>query len=89
MLRGLEVLTFTDYDTVSYASSDAAVEVRLDEGVVRGGHAEGDTLVGIEGIIGSDHDDILVGNFETNELIGNAGDDVLISRGHDDHSTRL
>ena len=53
LLCGMDRVSLTDYDTASYESSDAGVEVRLDEGVGRGGHAEGDVLVGIEGLIGS------------------------------------
>ena len=83
VLVGMDGASFNDYDTASYASSDAGVEVRLDEGVARGGHAEGDTLVGIEGVIGSDYDDVLVGDSGDNKLVGNAGNDVLISRGYD------
>ena len=41
-------------DTVSYAGSDAAVNVNLDDvNVESGGHAEGDTLSGFTHIIGS------------------------------------
>ena len=83
VLVGMDGASSNDYDTASYASSDAGVEVRLDEGVARGGHAEGDTLVGIEGVIGSDYDDVLVGDSGDNYLVGNAGNDVLISRGYD------
>ena len=36
----------TGRDTASYQYSDAGVEVRLDDGTARGGHAEGDTFVG-------------------------------------------
>ena len=88
VLQGLEGITYTadfeiNFDTASYASSDAGVEVRLDEGVAGGGHADGDTLVGIEGLTGSDYDDILVGRYGGNELIGGDGNDLLISRGND------
>ena len=83
MIIGMDGLSFTDFDSVSYKSSDAGVEVRLDEGVAGGGHADGDTLVGIEGLIGSDYDDILVGRYGGNELIGGDGNDLLISRGSD------
>ena len=56
------------YDLVFYWNSDAGVEVRLHDGVARGGDAEGDTLIGIEGIVGSEHDDILVGDAMAVEL---------------------
>ena len=82
VLRGMDGNYEAGYETASYASSDAGVDVHLDEGVAGGGHAEGDTLVGIEGLIGSDYDDVLVGNSAPNELIGGAGNDVLESKGN-------
>ena len=64
-------------DWASYHASDAAVTVNLAENTVRGGHAEGDVLTGIENVIGSAHDDVLVGNDEANRLEGGAGADRL------------
>ena len=86
VLRGLEGVPFTDFDIASYASSDAGVVVLLEYNVAAGGHAAGDTLFGIEGVIGSEHGDVLFGDSGGNLLIGNAGDDVLVSRGNN-HST--
>ena len=83
-LYGMDGVSLTDYDTASYESSDTGVEVRLDEGVGRGGHAEGDILVGIEGLIGSGHDDVLVGDGNANWLVGGEGNDILVSRGNYD-----
>ena len=40
--------------------------------------ASGDTLSGIENLIGSAHNDVLVGDGNANTLIGGAGDDTLI-----------
>ena len=42
-----------------------------------GGHARGDTVVNVENIIGSDHDDALGGNNWFNVLTGGKGDDRL------------
>ena len=64
-------------DTVSYWSSDEAVAVNLKDGTSEGGHAEGDTLVDIEHIVGSSYDDALVGNDSPNRLEGGAGADRL------------
>ena len=64
-------------DWAAYRASDAAVTINLAQGIVQGGHAEGDVLTGIENIIGSAHDDVLVGNDETNRLAGGAGADRL------------
>ena len=91
VLIGMEGITFTadfeiNFDIASYASSDAGVVVLLEYNVAAGGHAAGDTLFGIEGVIGSEHGDVLFGDSGGNLLIGNAGDDVLVSRGNN-HST--
>ena len=64
-------------DWAAYRDSDAAVTVNLAQGIVRGGHAEGDVLTEIESIIGSAHDDVLVGNDDANRLEGGAGADRL------------
>ena len=65
-------------DTVSYGVSNAGVTVNLAEGgTEQGGHAEGDTLTGIENVRGSHHGDVLTGNAEDNHLGGFAGNDTL------------
>ena len=64
-------------DTVSYADSDAPVQVNLGGGAVSGGHAAGDTLTSIENLIGSAHDDELQGAAGANRLVGAGGDDTL------------
>ena len=80
-------------DTVSYAGSSAGVTVDL-QGVVRigrvsygygsGGDAEGDKLLSIENIIGSDHGDTLTGNRLSNRLEGGGGADMLYGGAGDD-----
>ena len=42
-----------------------------------GSYAAGDVLSGIENVIGSSQDDVLMGSEEVNELYGGAGDDEL------------
>ena len=65
-------------DTASYADSSGRVLVRLhDARAVRFGDAEGDTLTGIEHLVGSDHNDILAGDGEDNRLEGRGGNDDL------------
>ncbi|HEX8257478.1 MAG TPA: hypothetical protein VF589_07580, partial [Allosphingosinicella sp.] len=49
-------------DTLSYATSDAGVAVRLANGAVSGGHAAGDSFAGFEDISGSAFDDRLSGD---------------------------
>ena len=65
-------------DTADYSQSNAGVLVRLhDARAVRFGHAEGDTLTGIEHLIGSRHNDTLAGDGGDNRLEGRDGNDVL------------
>ncbi len=64
-------------DWVSYRESGAAVTVNLADSTVSGGHAEGDVLTEIENVIGSDYDDVLVGNGGANRLEGGPGGDML------------
>ena len=65
------------WDFVGYWGSDAGVTVNLATGTGQGGHAEGDTLTGIESIGGSDHADHLTGDDGDNYLNGDAGADTL------------
>jgi Ca2+-binding RTX toxin-like protein len=72
------------FDIARYDSSDAGVTIDLATGEAHGGDAEGDSFYGIEGLIGSDHDDVLRGNAEDNYLYGNDGNDRLEGRGGGD-----
>ena len=67
-------------DTASYAASDAAVTIDLSAGANTGGHAEGDTLTGIEYLLGSRYADVLTGDAGANRLDGGAGNDRLEGR---------
>ena len=71
-------------DTISYAGSDAAVDIRLSTGHASGGHAKGDTFSAVESIIGSAHNDRLEGDANDNELTGGEGDDQLKGGAGDD-----
>ena len=64
-----------DDDSADYGGSDAGVTVNLATGTGQGGDAEGDTLTGIENLIGSDHADLLIGNTARNLIMGGKGDD--------------
>jgi Ca2+-binding RTX toxin-like protein len=68
-------------DTVSYHWSGGAVNVDLNRATQYGGDAHADTLIGIERIAGSAHNDMLSGDAHANALIGNGGNDVLNGRG--------
>ena len=66
-------------DLASYAHAAAAVRVDLGtSGPQDTGGGGTDTLLSIEGIIGSAFDDTLIGNARNNVLSGGAGDDLLI-----------
>jgi Ca2+-binding RTX toxin-like protein len=65
------------FDTVSYSKSSAGVTVDLRGGQVFGGDAQGDVLSSIEGVTGSGHQDLLLGNATNNQLRGGAGADTL------------
>jgi Ca2+-binding RTX toxin-like protein len=63
-------------DFVSYA--DRAVAVTVDLSVDAQAGADNDTLVSIEGVIGSDGDDSLVGSDNADTLLGGLGADTLV-----------
>lgn len=72
---------FDGYNVVSYAHSGEGVTVDLTTGSASGGDAEGDsfgTYFGLQGLIGSAHDDYLTSShYSGNRMDGGAGDDVL------------
>ncbi|MCU0905438.1 MAG: Hint domain-containing protein, partial [Tabrizicola sp.] len=80
-------------DLADYSDSDAAVNVNLDNGSFSGGYATGDSAGGIDGIIGSNFNDTLVGatsestvapdNFTT-LIYGGLGDDSIAGNGCSD-----
>lgn len=71
-------------DTASYADSASGVTVFLEasqQAANVGGEAQGDTLSGVENLIGSAFGDRLTGDAGTNVLQGGAGEDTLEGRG--------
>lgn len=75
------------FDFASYESSDGRVEVFLPRPGFNSASlndAAGDTLINIEGLIGSSFDDTLVGNDNRNELRGGSGKDLLSGLGGND-----
>ncbi|MEF8794198.1 MAG: hypothetical protein V5A50_11025 [Thiohalorhabdus sp.] len=68
------------FDTVAYGGSGEGVGVDLAAGSAIDGTAAGDSLVGIEGVIGSGHNDFLAGDGGANRLAGRAGTDWLVGR---------
>ena len=67
----------TGIDTASYANSNAAVNINLLTNTVSGGFAQGDRLISIENLIGSDFNDNLVGDNSNNFIAGGAGADTI------------
>ncbi len=59
----------------------SAVDVDLERAVQIGGEAEGDTLTGIENLVGTQGADVLRGDDKANVLEGGAGSDTLEGRG--------
>ena len=72
-----------DFDVASYVESNRGVIIDLSEkdadgySTGSGGYAEGDRLINIEDIWGSDHDDTLTGDDDQNTLDGFKGNDIL------------
>jgi Ca2+-binding RTX toxin-like protein len=84
LIGGISLTEASGRDTASYANSAAGVIVNLQTGLGRHGDAEGDRLFFIQDLIGSTHDDLLIGNAADNRLDGHGGADVLFGgRGAD------
>lgn len=71
-------------DMAHYEGSEAGVYVNLGSGKGYWGDAEGDVLVDIESLGGSNYNDILVGDNAANALWGLEGADNLLGLGGDD-----
>jgi len=71
-------------DTVSYAGGATGVTVDLTAGTASGGDADGDSLTGIENLIGTTDADSLTGNTADNSLVGGRGGDTLLGLGGND-----
>jgi Ca2+-binding RTX toxin-like protein len=76
--------TAAGIDTVFYGDSTAGVGVNLATGRGVGGSAEGDTLISIENVFGSNFNDTLTGTSGANQLHGQDGNDVIKGGGGDD-----
>jgi VCBS repeat-containing protein len=72
-------------DTATYANSTSGVTVDLSNNANNAGDfAAGDTLIHIEGVIGSIYDDTLIGDAGNNTFYGGNGDDDLQGNAGDD-----
>lgn len=65
------------FDTADYFFSPAGVSADLSNGTAADGHGSEDELIDIEGLRGSDFDDILIGDHAVNVLDGLSGNDEL------------
>lgn len=79
-------------DTVDYSGWDTRVTVKLKEGATKGDGT--DTLINIENVIGTDHNDKIIGDSKSNEInagdgndyaAGHAGDDIVYGNAGNDY----
>ena len=71
-------------DVADYTGSGAGIVIDLIAGTGDGGDAEGDALISIEHVTGSQHDDAFIGNDSDNSLSGQGGSDFLSGGGGND-----
>lgn len=71
-------------DSIWYLTSTAAVAVNLATHSGSGGDAAGDTISGVENVLGSLYDDTLIGDASANKLEGGAGNDTIDGGDGDD-----
>lgn len=80
---GVDVV-FYNFGPSTNGGTEESVRVNLANGTASGGHAEGDTLLNIEGVRGSRNADELIGDANNNLLFGDAGGDVIEGGAGDD-----
>lgn len=80
-------------DFVDYSGNNTAVNINLSNWTVSGGWATGDSLAGVDGVIGSAYDDTIVGfdqasysgaDIYTNIIFGGGGNDYIDGAGSND-----
>jgi Ca2+-binding RTX toxin-like protein len=71
-------------DRATYEANPAGIDANLATGVVHDGYGGTDTLVNIEGVGGSEFNDVIVGDGNANRLAGQGGDDQISGGGGDD-----
>ncbi|MBQ0819662.1 hypothetical protein KBI52_05435 [Microvirga sp. HBU67558] len=76
VLNGGSGVTYWDY--ASYAGSATGLVINLRDTALSTGDAAGDVYNSIEGIIGTAHNDLIIGNGDKHVLSGGAGNDTII-----------
>ena len=72
-------------DTISYVEALEGATIRLDnQQFLNSGAALGDLLFGIEDVLGTVHDDIIVGHSIGNRVFADEGDDTVYGQGGND-----
>ena len=71
-------------DIIYYSSSTAGGDVNLTRATQQNGYAQGDQLTNIENVVGSQYNDIFVGNTLNNILEGAGGADKIDGEGGND-----
>jgi serralysin len=71
-------------DRASYTTSTTGLTANLADSTQNTGDAAGDTYVSIEALVGSNFDDVLIGDVNDNFLNGWAGADILTGGGGSD-----
>jgi Ca2+-binding RTX toxin-like protein len=74
---GADLLIGANLTTADYSASPSGVSVNLSMGVGSLGHAEGDRLVLIQNVTGSNFNDVLIGDEKDNRFIGLDGADYF------------
>ncbi len=72
------------FDDVEYQTSPGGVTVDLAAGTGSGSFAEGDSIMNVEGLAGSQFKDVLLGTDDVNTIQGRDGNDEIDGRGGDD-----
>ena len=61
----------------SYAHSPAGIDANLETGAAQDGWGDTDRLAWVDDLVGSSHDDHIVGSWDNNEIHAGAGDDTI------------
>ena len=69
------------FDRADYGSTASGIGVDLTGMSAGTGGALGDTLIGVEGLFGSEFDDTILGSDERNTLLGRGGNDTIMGAG--------